>query len=120
LQPGLGELRLTKRKNSPKSKARQVSNPSVATFTSWQRGDMVGGGWTFPPPSEPRRRPADKTLKMLEESAQLLARGRPDWPIALRYWPKLAKEKAKGRLRTTKSKHRDILDALVKKYEVNK
>jgi hypothetical protein len=54
---------------------------------------------------------------MLEKSAKLIAQGKPDWPVALAWWPKLSKEKARGFLRSRKSKHRAIHDALIRKYK---
>ena len=83
----------------------------------WERAGMSGFSWTPAPKPKSGRKMTKKTIKILKESAKLVARGKSDLPLAPFYWPSLPEKVAQQRLRVLKSKHRPFHDALVEKHK---
>ncbi|MFZ0520343.1 MAG: hypothetical protein WAL95_04935 [Candidatus Acidiferrales bacterium] len=85
------------------------------TFTSWQADGI--GGFSFHPATsaKPGRKPAARTLELLEQCAELVKQGKPDWPLALQHWPNVKDSIARERLRVLKSKQSELWESLLKK-----
>jgi len=109
---------MTRKKPTRKATKRQTTYRDGSVLTIWERPaeGMSGGSLSPGPRSKPRRKPSKKTLQRLEKSAILIAQGKPDWPLALTWWPNVPERQARNYLRTIKSKHRQIHDDFIKKY----